>query len=98
MTTDARLRSIEEKQDRLLELVTANNATHQGCMARQTEHHVTLYGNGNDGLKTRVERLETVSKVKRVIVTSAVAIVSALAAVGGTIWTVFEWVWRAKHG
>lgn len=58
MTTDDRLLRIEEKLDRLDNTLARSCALHEACLARQEEHRATLYGNGKNGLKTRVESLE----------------------------------------
>lgn len=65
MTTDERLGRIESKLDDLRETVATSCALHDACRKQQQEHHATLYGNGRDGLRSRVESLEHSRRLAR---------------------------------
>lgn len=100
MTTDERLERIEEKQDRAIEILTVEVTKHDACRAQQVEHHRTLYGNGQPGLVTRIERLETrdsvVQEVRKGGWSLFKAVVSAI--VGGVITVVGTLAWSMLHG
>lgn len=86
MTADERLGRIEDKLDRLIETTAASVALHDACRRQQREHHATLYGNGRDGIKTRVESLEHFRGLVRI------GIGVLWAAIGSAVTALVAWI------
>jgi hypothetical protein len=93
-TLHERLDRLDDKLDRIMETVTRQVAICGPTRARLDALFETVYGNGQDGLLRKVERLETVREISKrgfwALVSLVAAIVSgAVLAVGGTV---FSWL------
>ena len=56
-----------------------------GHFERTSNVELTLFGNGRNGLKTRVDRLEIVGKTKAQLYATIVSAVAAMSALAGVI-------------
>ena len=89
-TIHDRLDRQDEKLDQIVQAVTRQVAVCEPTRTRVAAVCDTVYGNGQDGLKSRVKTLETVREIKGKGFWALVALVStiiagAILAIGGTL-------------
>jgi len=87
----ARMERLEGKLDDLLAAVSAQVASCEPCRQRLDTTFQAIYGNGRDGLVTRVDRLEM---VRRLSIQLAAGV---LGAISGVLLTLLAWFlenWR----
>jgi hypothetical protein len=83
---DRRLQRLEQKVDVIVEAVTRQVTICAPTRARLDTMCKTVYGNGRDGLTSRVARLETVRRFWGSLAAGVLGLLS------GTLLTVLAWV------
>ncbi len=87
-----RLDRLETKLDRIAEVVNRQEALSSMALQRLEALSRTIFGNGDDGLLCKVERLETVRQIGSRGFWALVSLVSAI--VSGTIVTLTGALWQ----
>ena len=87
---DDKLDHQNEKLDQIMQAVTRQAAVCETTRTRVAAVCDTVYGNGHDGLTSRVKTLETVRSSLRYGLTTMVALVSVMVAVTGVVWAVIS--------
>ena len=83
---DRRLQRLEQKTDVIVEAVTRQVTLCAPTRARLDAMTKTVYGNGRDGLTSRVARLETIRRFWGSLTAGILGLLS------GTLLTVLAWV------
>ncbi|MCS7306269.1 MAG: hypothetical protein NZ602_14320 [Thermoguttaceae bacterium] len=91
-TMAERLDRLEGKLDRIAEISTRQEALTSLALQRLEAMSRTIFGNGDDGLLCKVERLETVGQIGSRGFWAMVSLVSAI--VSGTIVTLTSTLWQ----
>lgn len=73
-----RLDRVEDKLDQIVEAVTRQGAVGDAARERLDAVCQTLYGNGHDGLLTRVDRLETMRRLTAQVAAGVIGLLSGL--------------------
>lgn len=87
-----RLDRLETKLDRIAEVVNRQEALSSLALQRLEALSRTIFGNGDDGLLCKVERLETARQIGSRGFWALVSLVSAI--VSGTIVTLTSTLWH----
>jgi|GEM_PF-2374491 hypothetical protein len=90
-----RLDRLESKLDRIAEVVNRQEALSSLALQRLEALSRTIFGNGQDGLLCKVERLETVRQIGSRGFWALVSLVSAI--VSGTIVTLTSTFWPGRR-